>query len=63
MIDASEDYSLPHIDDLSPNLAMLIVGRALTDAFRPGDEPLPAELAALLSQLRQLEADHGPTAA
>jgi hypothetical protein len=62
MIDALEDYSLPPIDHSSPNLAMLILGRALADAYRRGGEPLPPELAALLFQLIELEADHGPTA-
>ena len=43
---AADEPRLPRIDDPPPNLALMVIGKALATAYRSStDEPLPRTLA------------------
>ena len=54
--DFSEDLQLPKVNDLPPNLALLMMGRAVAEAFKGTvEEPVPPALAEVLRKLERLE--------
>jgi hypothetical protein len=56
----TDDVRLPHVDQLPPNLALMIVGKALAAAYREaGDDPLPEGLTRILRELEEREAADG----
>jgi hypothetical protein len=53
----TDDIRLPRVDQPPPNLALMIVGKALAAAYREaGDDPLPEGLTRLLRELEEREA-------
>jgi hypothetical protein len=56
MPERSEDVRLPDVHDVTPDVALLIVGRALADAYSGTvEEPLPHALVEVLRRLERLE--------
>ena len=54
--DVSEDLQLPKVNELPQNLALLMMGRAVAEAYRGTvEEPVPAALAEVLRKLERLE--------
>ena len=59
-MNTADNLRLPHVEEPPPNLALMIVGRALADTYREAvDGPLPECLTRILSELEQREADDG----
>ncbi|WP_262297614.1 hypothetical protein [Microvirga sesbaniae] len=57
--DAPGDARLPHVNDLHPHVATLIIGRAVAESYRDViDAPIPDRLVAILRQMETGEADH-----
>ena len=53
---AADEPRLPRIDDPPPNLALMVIGKALATAYRSStDEPLPRTLAAIVREIEQRE--------
>ena len=53
MID-DKDLRLPQIEELPPNLALMILGKALTESYRDTiEQPLPELLARLVQQIEK----------
>ena len=53
----ADDIRLPRVDELPPNLATMIVGKVLAEAYREAiDAPLPECLAQVLRELEEREA-------
>jgi hypothetical protein len=51
-----DEPRLPHINFLPPNLALMVLGKALAEAYRiPPEQPMPEELNHILGRLRELE--------
>ena len=54
--DVAEDAQLPNVNELPPNLALLIMGRAVAEAYKGTvEEPVPAPIAEVLRKLERLE--------
>jgi hypothetical protein len=54
--DVSEDLQLPNVNELPPNVALLMMGRAVAEAYKGTvEEPMPAALAEVLRKLERLE--------
>jgi hypothetical protein len=48
---------LPRVDEPPPNLALMVLGKALAQAYaEPVDQPLPATLASIVSEIEEREA-------
>ena len=57
--DAEGDARLPHVNDLHPHVAALIIGRGYTETYRDVlDAPIPEALVSILRQMETSEADH-----
>ena len=51
---AAEDLRLPRVDELPPNLPLLVLGRTLAGAYREVlDQPLPEALARMVRRIEQ----------
>ena len=56
----ADDIRLPHVDEPPPNLALMIVGKALADTYREAvDDPFPECLTRILDDLEQWETNDG----
>jgi hypothetical protein len=56
-MNVADDFRLPHVNEPPPNLALMIVGKALADAYRESvHAPLPECLALILRELEKREA-------
>jgi len=52
----ADDLRLPRVDDSPPNLAMMMVDRALAETLRDTlDAPLPEPLARILREIERWE--------
>jgi hypothetical protein len=61
--DASGDVRLPHVNDLHPNVATLMLARAFAETYRDVlNDPVPEPLVAILCQMEIVEADHDRSA-
>ncbi|WP_262026999.1 hypothetical protein [Microvirga sp. Mcv34] len=50
--DASGDVRLPHVNDLHPDVATFLIGRAFAEVYRDVlDAPVPDPLVAILRQM------------
>jgi hypothetical protein len=57
--DAPGDVRLPHINDLHPDVATLMIARAFAETYRDVlDAPVPDPLVAILRQMEIRKADH-----
>jgi hypothetical protein len=56
MPSATDPVRLPRVDELPPNLALMMLGKALAQAYEDADAPLPPSLAELVRQIEQYEA-------
>jgi hypothetical protein len=57
--DASGDVRLPHVNDLHPDVATLMIARAFAETYRDVlDAPVPEPLITILRQMEIGEADH-----
>jgi hypothetical protein len=55
-----DDIRLPHVDKTPPNLALMILGKALADTYGEGiDGPMPERLRRVLRELEERESDNG----
>jgi hypothetical protein len=60
----SGKVSLPHVDDLHPDVATFMITRAFAEVYRDVlEEPVPEPLAAVLRQMEQWVDDHARHAA
>jgi hypothetical protein len=58
--DASGDVRRPHVNDVPPDVATLMVARTIAETYRDVlDAPVPSPLVAILRQMEIQEADHG----
>jgi hypothetical protein len=56
----ADDIRLPHVDEPPPNLAVMIVGKALAEAYREALEgPLPKRLTRILRKIEEPEVMDG----
>lgn len=56
----ADDIRLPDVDEPPPNLALMIVGKALADAYRDAvEEPLPECLSRILREIEERAAADG----
>jgi hypothetical protein len=56
MSERSEDVRLPNVDEVTPDVALFIVGRALAEAYSGTvEEPLPEALVEVLRRLERLK--------
>jgi hypothetical protein len=61
---ASGDMRHVRAEDAYPNVAALLIARALAEVYRDTlNEPIPERLAAVLRQIETWENRHGPDAA
>jgi hypothetical protein len=59
----ANDIRLPHVDEPPPNLAVMIVGKALAEAYRAAmDGPLPERLTRILREIEEREIMDGQRA-
>ena len=57
-----DQLRLPRVDEPPPNLALMVLGKALAQAYaEPVDQPLPATLARIVDEIERREAT-GPEA-
>jgi hypothetical protein len=56
----ADDIRLPRVDEPPPNLAVMIVGKALAEAYREAlDGSLPERLARILREIEEREVMDG----
>ena len=56
MSERSDDVRLLNVHDVTPDVALLIVGRALAEAYSASvEEPLPDALVEILRRIERLE--------
>jgi hypothetical protein len=56
MSERSDDVRLRNVHDVTPDVALLIVGRALAEAYSASvEEPLPDALVEILRRIERLE--------
>ncbi|WP_201839320.1 hypothetical protein [Microvirga zambiensis] len=54
--DASGDVRLPHVNELHPDVATLMIARAIAETYRDVLEaPIPDRIAAILRQMETME--------
>jgi hypothetical protein len=55
-MDVDKDVRLPRVGETPPNLALMVLGKALAQAYGDTvDETLPAPLARIVSQIQERE--------
>ena len=53
-----DQLRLPRVDEPPPNLALMVLGKALAQAYaEPVDQPLPATLARIVDEIERREAN------
>ena len=56
----ADDIRLPHVDKPPPNLAVMIVGKALAEAYRESiGDPVPEPLTRILREIEEREVMDG----
>ena len=54
--DATGDVRLPHVNELHPDVATLMIARAIAETYRDVLEaPIPDRIAAILRQMETME--------
>jgi hypothetical protein len=57
---AMNSLRLPRVDEPPPNLALMVLGKALAQAYlEPINQPLPPALARIVREIEEREADAG----
>jgi hypothetical protein len=58
-MNVAEDRHLPRVDETPPNLALMVLGRALAEAYRDTvGQPLPEPLDRILRAIEDREGRH-----
>jgi hypothetical protein len=53
---AKDDRRLPHVDDLPPNLVLMVIGKALAQAYGTQEtRPLPPKLHRIVREIERRE--------
>jgi hypothetical protein len=53
----TDQLRLPRVDEPPPNLALMVLGKALAQAYaEPVDQPLPSTLARIVDEIERREA-------
>ena len=52
------DVHRSHLDDLMPDIASVMLARAMAEAFQAENQPVPEPLAAILRQMESQEDQH-----
>jgi hypothetical protein len=56
LMNVAEDCRLPRVDETPPNLALMVLGRALAEVYRDTiGQPLPEPLARILREIEDRE--------